>query len=49
MSTETIQYTLQERFAVPLPDFYRRRIIFWLDEEREFEDVRGQATTGVCV
>jgi len=39
MSTETIQYTLQERFAAPLPDFYRRRIIFWHDEEREFEDL----------
>lgn len=39
MSTESIQYTLQERFAAPLPDFYRRRIIFWHDEEREFEDL----------
>ena len=37
MSIESIQYTLKERFAAPLPEFYQRRIIFWQDEEREFE------------
>ena len=26
------------RFAVPLPEFYQRRIIFWYDEDKEFED-----------
>lgn len=37
MSTESIQFTLRERFAAPLPEFYQRRIIFWHDEDREFE------------
>lgn len=37
MSTESIQFTLRERFAAPLPEFYCRRIIFWKDEDREFE------------
>ena len=37
MSTESIQFNLKERFAAPLPEFYRRRIIFWQDEDREFE------------
>jgi len=37
MSTESIQFALTERFAAPLPEFYQRRIIFWQDEEREFE------------
>ena len=38
MSTESIQFSLNRRFAAPLPEFYRRRIIFWYDEDREFED-----------
>ena len=37
MSIESIQFTLRERFAAPLPEFYQRRIIFWQDEDREFE------------
>lgn len=37
MSTESIQFALTERFAAPLPEFYQRRIIFWQDEDREFE------------
>ena len=37
MSTESIQFNLRERFAAPLPEFYQRRIIFWRDEDREFE------------
>ena len=37
MSSESIQFTLRERFAAPLPEFYQRRIIFWQDEDREFE------------
>ena len=34
----TIQQDLARRFAEPLPEFYKRRIIFWYDEDREFED-----------
>ena len=29
----TIQQDLARRFAAPLPEFYKRRIIFWYDEE----------------
>ena len=29
---------LNNRFATPLPEFHNRRIIFWYDEDREFED-----------
>lgn len=39
MSTESIQFNLKERFAAPLPEFYKRRIIFWQDEDREFEEM----------
>ena len=42
MSIESIQYALQERFSAPLPEFYQRRIIFWQDEEREFEAMVNQ-------
>ena len=32
-----IQQTLKERFSAPLKDHYKRRIIFWHDPDREFE------------
>lgn len=35
---ETIQNTLQKKFNAPLPDFYKRRIVFWQDSEGEFSD-----------
>lgn len=38
MDLDTIIQDLNRRLAAPLPEFYRRRIIFWYDEEREFED-----------
>ena len=34
---ERVQLNLSERFATPLPEFHRRRIVFWKDEDREFE------------
>ena len=37
MPNESVQFNLTERFAAPLPEFYRRRIVFWKDEDREFE------------
>ena len=47
---ETIQQDLARRFAAPLPEFYQRRIIFWYDEEREFEDQIGElALDGVTI
>ena len=38
MDILTIIQDLNRRFATPLPEFYNRRIIFWYDEDREFED-----------
>lgn len=38
MDLDTIIQDLNNRFAEPLPEFYKRRIIFWHDEDREFED-----------
>lgn len=38
METEKVTLDLNKRFSAPLPDYYKRRIIFWYDEEREFED-----------
>jgi len=35
---DSIQTTLQNKFAAPLPDFYKRRIVFWHDSEGEFAD-----------
>ena len=29
---------LNRRFAAPLPEFYKRRIILWYDEDRDFEE-----------
>ena len=38
MDTEKIIQDLNRRFAAPLPEFYKRRVIFWYDEDKEFED-----------
>ena len=38
MDTDKVIQDLNRRFAAPLPEFYSRRIIFWYDDEREFED-----------
>lgn len=38
MDLETIIRDLNKRFAAPLSEFYKRRIIFWYDEDREFEN-----------
>ena len=38
MDTDKIIQDLNCRFAAPLPEFYQRRIIFWYDEDKEFED-----------
>ena len=38
MDLERIIQELNRRFVAPLPEFYKRRIIFWYDEDREFED-----------
>ncbi|MEG2146506.1 MAG: BREX-1 system phosphatase PglZ type A [Lachnospiraceae bacterium] len=38
MDSEQVTQDLNRRFAAPLPEFYHRRIIFWKDDDREFED-----------
>ena len=38
MDANNIIQELNRRFSEPLPEFYERRIIFWYDEDREFED-----------
>ena len=38
MDTDKIIQDLNSRFAAPLAEFYQRRIIFWYDEDKEFED-----------
>lgn len=38
MDLDTVLHDLNRRFAAPLPEFYKRRIVFWYDEDREFED-----------
>ncbi|MFT8873036.1 MAG: BREX-1 system phosphatase PglZ type A [Sporolactobacillus sp.] len=38
MLSETIKLRLAERFNAPLPEFYKRRIVFWHDEDGEFAD-----------
>ena len=44
MDLNTVQQDLARRFAAPLPEFYKRRIIFWYDEDREFEDQMADMT-----
>ena len=39
MTEQTVITKLQTRFAAPLPDFYKRRIIFWHDEDRSFSEM----------
>ena len=34
-----IEQTLKDRFAAPLADNYKRRIIFWQDPDGEFFDL----------
>lgn len=42
MAIEDIKKELEQRFAEPLEDFYKRRIIFWDDEDGDFkEEVAG--------
>ncbi len=38
MDLDKIIQELNQRFAAPLPEFYKRRIIFWYDEDGEFRE-----------
>lgn len=36
MDSDKMIQKLNQRFAAPLPEFYKRCIVFWYDEEGEF-------------
>ena len=38
MDAEIIAQDLNRRFAKPLPEFYKRRIVIRYDEDRVFEE-----------
>ena len=38
MDSEKIIQDLNRRFAAQLPEFYKRRIVVWIDEDQEFVD-----------
>ena len=38
MAIEDIKKELEQRFAEPLEEFYKRRVIFWNDEDGEFKE-----------
>ncbi len=48
MEIDNIKKELSRRFSFPLPEFYKRRIIFWYDEDQEFQDqLEGISLDGV--
>ena len=44
MDSEKIIQDLNRRFAAPLPEFYKRRIVVWIDEDQEFVDKLEEIT-----
>lgn len=44
MDSDKIIQELNQRFAAPLSEFYKRRIIFWYDEDGEFQDRLDEMT-----
>lgn len=44
MDSEKIIQDLNRRFAAPLPEFYKRRIVVWIDEDAEFADKLDEIT-----
>ena len=48
MESEVIRKKLEARFAAPLPDFYKRRIIFWHDEDQSFKEMIDEFVIPVC-
>ena len=41
MDSDKILQDLNRRFVAPLPEFYKRRIIVWYDEDKEFQEQIG--------
>lgn len=48
MDSEKIIQDLNRRFAAPLPEFYKRRIVVWIDEDQEFADKLDEITVNVA-
>ena len=44
MGSEKIIQDLNRRFAAPLPEFYKRLIVVWIDEDQEFVDKLDEIT-----
>lgn len=44
MDSDKIVQELNQRFAAPVPEFYKRHIIFWHDEDGEFQDRLDEVT-----
>ena len=44
MDSDKIIQELNQRFAAPLQEFYKRRIIFWYDEDGEFRERLDEVT-----
>lgn len=44
MDSDKIIQELNQRFAAPLPEFYKRRILFWYDEDGEFRERLDEVT-----
>lgn len=42
MDIEQVITELNQKFSMPLPEFYSRRIVFWYDEDKDFEDKLDQ-------
>ena len=38
MDINAIEQELNKKFDAPLPEFFKRRIVIWFDEEKEFEE-----------
>lgn len=50
MLSETIKLRLVQKFEAPLPEFHKRRIVFWRDEDGEFaEELNGLDLPGVSL
>ena len=44
MDSDKIIQELNQRFSAPLPEFYKRRIVFWYDEDGEFQERLDEVT-----
>lgn len=44
MDSDKLIQELNQRFSAPLPEFYKRRIVFWYDEDGEFRERLDELT-----